>query len=210
MSDQNEAKRPVNPRLLAPRLLLDALDAPVLRDVVRRPIETPFLLGGDAGARIMYEGPPPFEHVFEYLDGAAQGWSHDDPAGPYEAQLAARPDHDLTAYLDALYELCAQWNLLRRPHGAFIAYAHIHTAAARGDAASGRTALDALYELCAQWNLLRRPHGAFIAYAHIHTAAARGDAASGRTALDALADTSTATPEERATAEREAGERVAS
>ena len=187
MSDQNEAKRPVNPRLLAPRLLLDALDAhpaasawreararldglaaPVLRDVVRRPIETPFLLGGDAGARIMYEGPPPFEHVFEYLDGAAQGWSHDDPAGPYEAQLAARPDHDLTAYLDALYELCAQWNLLRRPHGAFIAYAHIHTAAARGDAASGRTA------------------------------------------LDALADTSTATPEERATAEREAGERVAS
>ncbi len=175
-----------NSRLLAPRLLLDALDAHpdadawrearasldelaahALRNVVRRPIETPFLLGGDAGARIMYEGPPPIEHVFEYLDGAAQGWSHDDPAGPYEAQLAARPDPDLTAYLAALRELCAGWNLLRRPHGALIACAHIHTAAANGDAAAGRTA------------------------------------------LDALADASTATPEDLAAAEREARDRVA-
>jgi hypothetical protein len=173
----------VNPRLLAPRLLLEALDAhpeadawrtarahldelaaAALLAVVGRAVETPFLLGGDAGARIMYEGPPPFEHVFEYLDGAAQGWSHDDPAGPYEAELAARPDPALTAYLDALAELCRRWSLLRRPHGALIAHAHLHAAA--------------------------------------------GDAAAGRRALDSLVDTSAATPEERATAAREAGERV--
>lgn len=174
-----------HPRLLAPRLLLEALDAhpdadawradrarldglaaEALAEVVRRPVETPFLLGGDAGARIMYEGSPPFEHVFEYLDGAAQGWSHDDPAGPYEAELAARPDPALTAYLDALAELCRRWSLLRRPHGALIAYAHLHAAAAPDDAAAGQRAL----------------HG--------------------------LADTSAATPEERAAAARGAGERV--
>jgi len=171
----------LKPRLLAPRLLLDALDvhphaeawrdararldtlaAKVLPDVVQRPVETPFLLGGDAGARIMYEGPPPFEHIFEYLDAAAQGWSHDDPAGPYRAQAAACPDPDLNAYLGALAELCSTWKLRRRPHGALIAYAHLHTAR-------------------------------------------EGDTTAGRAALDRLADPSIATPDQRAEAEREAG-----
>jgi hypothetical protein len=175
----------VNLRLLAPRLLLEALDAhsdadawraerarldelaaEALPPVVRRRVDTPYLLGGDAGARIGYEGPPPFEHVFEYLEGAAQGWSHDDPIGPYEAAAAARPEPALSAYLDALAELCRRWELLRRPHGALIAYAHIHTAAADGDAAAGQRA------------------------------------------LDGLADTSTAAPEERAAASRGAAERV--
>ena len=175
----------VSSRLLAPRLLLDALDvhpdaddwrvqradlatlaAEALPDIVQRAVETPFLTGGDAGARIMYEGPPPFHHVFEYLDGAAQGWSHDDPLGPYEAEAAARPDPALAAYLAALAELCRSWDLQRRPHGALIAYAHLH-------------------------------------------AAIDGASAAGRAALDRLADTSSATPDELATAQREAGRRLA-
>ncbi len=124
---------------------LRARGAHVLAEAVRRPVAMPYLAGLDVGARITYEGPPPYEHALEYVDAAAQRFSWDDPRGVYEAAAAQPPDPEIAGYLADLTAFCRVRGLGATWAPRMLAFAATHAAAdPDADAAAGEHALDAL------------------------------------------------------------------
>jgi len=111
--------------------------ARLLPAVVGRPVAMPYLAGLDVGARIVYEGPPPFEHVLEYVEAAAQRWSWEDPRGPSDAAAADPPDRELTALLRDTVDLCRETGIGTEWAPRMILHAALHDAAGR-EAASAR------------------------------------------------------------------------
>lgn len=108
--------------------------------VVTKAVEMPMVHGLDVGPRIVYDAPPPYEHVLEYVDAAALGYSFDDPRGWYEADADARPFQRIRDYEALVAQFCRDWGLSEPWARRMVVHAHVRSVAA-GDIEAGERAL---------------------------------------------------------------------
>lgn len=108
--------------------------------VVTKAVEMPMVHGLDVGPRIVYDAPPPYEHVLEYVDAAALGYSFDDPRGWYQAEADARPFLRIREYEALVAQFCRDWGLDEPWARRMIVHAHVRSVAA-GQIEAGERAL---------------------------------------------------------------------
>ena len=137
------ASGPAGDRWRAERAELWQIAQDTLPYVVKQSVEMPMVHGLDVGPRIVYDTPPPYEHVIEYVQAAANGYSFDDPRGWYEAELASPPFDRIRAYQAAIADFSQRWGLTEPWAQRMIIHAHVRAVAA-SDLTTGETALDDL------------------------------------------------------------------
>jgi hypothetical protein len=111
--------------------------------VIAKAVEMPMVHGLDVGPRIVYDRPPPYEHVIEYVEAAALGYSFDDPRGWYEAEADARPFQRIRDYQALVADFCRRWRLAEPWARRMIIHGHVRAVAA-DDLMAGERALDEL------------------------------------------------------------------